>query len=35
MEEETNADAKQFYDILNATKHPIYDGYKQGFRNYL
>ena len=30
MEEEPNADAKRFYDILDAAKHPIYGGCKPG-----
>ncbi|XP_056843317.1 uncharacterized protein LOC130495813 [Raphanus sativus] len=30
MEEEPNAEAKKFYNILDAAKHPIYDGCKEG-----
>jgi len=30
IEEEPNAEAKKFYDILDAAKNPIYDGYKEG-----
>ncbi|XP_010468113.1 PREDICTED: uncharacterized protein LOC104748126 [Camelina sativa] len=30
MEEEPNAEAKKFYDILDAAKNPIYDGCKEG-----
>ena len=31
MEEEPNPEAKRFYDLLEAAKHPIYDGCKKGF----
>jgi len=34
MDEEPNADAKKFYDILEATKHPIYDGCKEGLSQF-
>ena len=30
MEEEPNVEAKRFYDILDAAKHPIYNGCKEG-----
>jgi len=30
MEEEPNAEAKKFYNILDAAKHPIYNGCKEG-----
>lgn len=30
MEEEPNDEAKRFYNILDAAKHPIYDGCKEG-----
>ena len=34
MEEEPNAGAKRFYDILDAAKHPIYNGCKEGLSQF-
>ncbi|KAG7627180.1 putative transposase Ptta/En/Spm plant [Arabidopsis thaliana x Arabidopsis arenosa] len=34
MDEEPNADAKKFYDILEGAKHPIYDGCKEGLSQF-
>lgn len=34
MDEEPNADAKKFYDILEAAKHPIYDECKEGLSQF-